>query len=265
MTPEMKDEMEIVSVPLTMLLGEKEYIDDERLDMNGFLDEVKSFTGKVGSASPPSYLYKEAIESNEDAFIVTLSEKLSGSYGSAVTGNNMAKENGNSGAHIFDSKSASAGETLVALKIFELLKAGFPKDRIIETVTRFISNMKTYFVLENYNNLQKNGRMSKVTGTIVQILSIKLIMGADGNGEIALFEKCRGVKQMLAKLVSLIERSGKETQNENLVIAHCNNSPLVEQLSTMIKERFNFKKIYIVPTGGLSSIYTDDKGIVLAF
>ena len=90
-------------------------------------------------------------------------------------------------------------------------------------------------------------------------------MGADGNGEIALFEKCRSVKHMIEQLISYIDRSGKDTQNENLVISHCNNHPLAEHLSALILKRFHFKKIYIVPTGGLSSMYADDKGIIMAF
>lgn len=265
MTSELKNEMGIVSVPLTMTLGSVEYRDDELLDMDVFVDSVKQFTGKTGSASPSPFLYQEAIESSENAYIVTLSGKLSGSYNNAVIGNNEATENGKGAACIFDSKSASAGETLIAIKLYELIKAGIPKERIIETVHHFIDRMKTYFVLENYDNLQKNGRLSKVTGTLIQMLNIKLIMGADGNGEIALFEKCRGIKQMTRQLLSLIESSGKETQNENLVISHCNNYSLAEQLTALINDRFNFKKIYVVPTGGLSSLYADDKGIVLAF
>ena len=125
--------------------------------------------------------------------------------------------------------------------------------------------MKTYCAFENYDNLHKNGRLSKITGSIIQILNIRLIMGADGNGEFALFEKCRGMKHMIQQLISLIETSGKETENENLVISHCNNPTLAEQLRALITERFRFKKIYVIPTGGLSSLYADNKGIVMAF
>lgn len=264
-TTEMKNEMGIISVPLTMMLGDKEFRDDETLNINSFIELVKQFPGKTGSASPAPFLYQDAIKKAENAYVITLSGKLSGSYSNAVIGNNEAVENGSISASIFDSKSASAGETLIAIKLYELIATDIPKEQINKTLHRFIDDMKTYFVLENYDNLLKNGRLNKVTGSLIQILNIKLIMGADGNGEIALFEKCRGTKRMLQQLLSLIERSGKETQNENLVISHCNNPSLAEELRTLITERFNFKRIYVVPTGGLSSLYTDDKGIVLAF
>jgi len=265
LTEGMKKEMGVVSIPLTMTLGNKDFCDDEHLDLNGFLSEMKTFTGKPHSSAPSPFLYQEAIETAGDSFIVTLSNKLSASYSNAVLGKSTAIENSNSRAHIFDSKSAVAGETLIVIKLHELIKNGISKEKIIETTNSFIDNMKTYFVLENYDNLQKNGRLSKITGSLISFLNIKLIMGADGNGEIALFEKCRSAKHMIEQLISYIDKSGKETQDENLVISHCNNHPLAEHISALILKRFQFKKIYIVPTGGLSSMYADDKGIIMAF
>lgn len=264
-TPEMKNEMGITTVPLSMLLGPKEFIDDQHLDMDVFMDEMEAFSGKPSSASPPPFLYQRAIEASEDSYVVTLSSKLSGSYNNAVVGHNQAKENSRVTAHIFDSQSAAAGETLIVIKLHELIKAGLSRQSIIETTNRFIENMKTYFVLENYGNLQKNGRLGKIKGSLIQLLNIKLIMGADGNGEIALFEKCRGTKQMIQQLLSLIESSGREPKNQDLVITHCNNLNFAEHLKTLINERFRFRKIHIIPAGGLTSLYADNKGIVLAF
>lgn len=265
LTSEMINDMGVISVPLTMMIGDTEFLDDETLNMQKFMDTMKHSTGKNGSAAPAPYLYQQAIEKSEKPFIITLSSKLSASYANAVLGCEAATEYGNDAACVLDSKSASAGETLIAIKIYELLKAGINKERIVEIIHKFISEMKTYFVLENYDNLQKNGRLSKLTGKIIQILNIKLIMGADGNGEIALFEKCRGVKRMISHLISLIETSGKDTRDENIVISHCNNPGLAAQLSALIKEKFHFKKIYIIPTGGLSSLYADDQGIIMSF
>ncbi|MDR1321673.1 MAG: DegV family protein [Gracilibacteraceae bacterium] len=265
MTPEMKDRMNVVAVPLTMTVDGVEYRDDERLDLRDFMDKLKRFMGKAGSASPSPFLYQKAIEDSDNAYVVTLSGKLSGSHSNAVLGNDAASENGKGAACVFDSKSASAGETLIAIKIHDLIKSGMPQDGIIDTVHRFIDGMKTYFVLENYDNLRKNGRLSRVAGTLAHILDIKLIMGSDGNGEIALFDKCRGINKMTRRMINLIADSGKETENENIVISHCNNHGLADQLTSFIKERFHFKTVYVVPMGGLSSLYADDKGVILAF
>lgn len=266
-TAQMKERLGITSVPLTMLLGTREFVDDDTLDINDFMIQMKACTEKVGSAAPSPALYQEAIEAAkaETAFVVTLSSQLSASYSSSVIGRSYTEETNTGDVHIFDSKSASAGETLIAIKIHQLIAAGNTKEQIIGAVKKFIDNMKTYFVLENYDNLLKNGRLGKIKGKFIQILGIKLIMGSDGEGNIALYEKPRGVRQMIRKMLALIEKSEKNTEGQDLVISHCNNPELAERLSTEIKERFHFKEVVVIPTGGLSSLYADDKGIVLAF
>lgn len=265
MTPTLKERLGITQIPLTMRLGNKEFTDDDTLDLESFMSEMKACDTKAGSASPAPYLYQEAIEKAGQSFVVTLSGKLSGSYNNALMGKNFAQESVDASSHVFDSKSASAGEALIAIKLRELIQSGMTEQNIIQTTNRFIDDMKTYFVLENYDNLRKNGRMSKVTETLANILNIKLLMGSDGDGNIALFAKPLGINHMLDKLLSLIKDSGKKTDGENIVISHCNNQGLAHQLAEAIRQRYSFKEIFVIPTGGLSSLYTDDKGIVMTF
>jgi len=265
LTPELKEQLGAVSIPMTLRLGQKEFVDDENLDLPEFMTEMMACTEHASSASPPPMSFKEAIEAAERSFIVTISSQLSGSYANAELGKAMAEEDGFVDVHVFDSKSASAGETLVAIKLREMLANGIPKDQIIKTINTFIENMKTYFVLERYENLIKNGRLNKITGKIVNILNIKLIMGSDGNGSIILHAKPRGTTQMLEKLNMLIKSSNRPTNGERLIICHCNNLPLAQQLSASITKLFNFKEIIIIPTRGAISLYADDKGIVMAF
>ncbi len=265
MTPKLAGRLGTTSVPLTMRLGNKEFTDDAALDLPGFMAEMKACKEKVGSASPSPVSYQEAMEAAGHSFVVTLSSQLSGSYASAELGKTHAEESSGADTHVFDSKSASAGEVLVAVKIREMLSNGLPKEQIISAVNAFIDGMKTYFVLERYDNLLKNGRLNRITEKIISILHIKLVMGSDGNGNIALYAKPRGTKQMLDKLVALIKSSEKPTSGESMVISHCNNPSLAEQLKNAVKQHFDFKEIFIVPTGGISSLYADDKGIVMAF
>lgn len=252
-------------VPLTLTLGEKEYIDDEELDMPRFMADMKACKHRVGSAAPAPFLYRQAMDEEGNAFVVTLSEKLSASYNNALIGKNMADDDSASDVHVIDSKSASAGETLVAIKLWELIGQGLHADKIVNKITEFIKSMKTYFVLENYDNLIKSGRISKVTSTIAGILNIRLVMGSDGDGSICLTSKVRGAGEVIDKLLSLIKDSGRKIEGENFVISHCNNPELASNLSDAVCKQFNFKEVFVVPTGGLSSLYADNKGIIMAF
>lgn len=263
-TPALSKDNGIITVSLTLTLGDRNILDDDNLDMPRFMEDMKNCKDRIGSAAPSPGRFKEAFIKAHPAYAVTLSSNLSGSYASAMVGKEMAQEEG-ADVHVFDSKSASAGEVLIALKIGELLRSGIQKSTIIDLVEDFINQMKTYFVIENIDNLLKNGRIGKITGKIISILNIKPIMGADEDGNIALFAHARGEQQIVEKLVGTIEKSNRDIEGESVVIAHCDNPGFAEKLKQAIKLKYRVKDIFVVPTRGISSVYANDKGVVMAF
>jgi DegV family protein with EDD domain len=264
MTPELRSKMELVSVPLTVNIGSGSYVDDETLDLADMMKKMKAEEGHIGSACPSPALFKDAFLKARNCFAVTISANLSGTYQSAMLGKSMAEEAG-ADVHVFDSKSACAGEVLLVHKLHHLINEGLHKTQIISQADDFIKKMKTYFVLDNLDNLVKNGRMNKIAGKLANILGIKPLLGADCDGNIAFFSYSRSEKQTIEKLTETIEKSGKSTEGESLVISHCNNPNLAEKLKNTIVNRFRFLNIVIVPTGGISTVYANDKGIVIAF
>jgi len=263
-TGEILPDMNLVKVPLNLMLGEREIVDDEGLNLSDFMEDMKNCNEKIGSSAPAPYLYSQAYEQAESSFVVTLSSRLSSSYSSAILGQQML-DNENHEVYVFDSKSASAGEALLALKIREFIVAGMSRDEIIEKGEAFIKRMKTYFVLDNIDNLMKNGRLSKIKGRLINMLNIKPLLGSDGDGQIVSYANCKGTAKIIKKMVETIELSGIETSGETLVISHCNNIELATRLKMAIEESYQFKQIYVIATGGLSSLYANDKGIVMAF
>jgi len=259
MTPEMEESFGIVTVPLHLRLGQKEYMDDANLNLAAFMEEMAACKEKVGTAAVSPGAFVDAM--TQDSFVVTVSAALSATYANAM----LAAEDVPADIHVFDSKTASAGGTLIALKVRELVSKGLPKQQIIEAANNFIEGTKTYLVLERFENLVKNGRLGALKGRLASVLNVKLLLGSNGKGEIVLHAKARGTKAMLDKMISFISTSGRDTAGENAVISHCNNQSLAEQLAGMIRQRFDFKEIFIVPTRGTSSLYADNKGIIIAF
>ena len=265
MTPELKVEMDITIVPLTLMLGDESYVDNEALSLPEFMQNMKNCKEHIGSACPSPATFSECFEEKKTAFAVTLSSNLSSSNASAKLGAMMAKDERNADAYVFDSKSASAGEVLIVYKLRQFIDKGLYKSEIIRHVENFIDNMKTYVVLDNVENLMKNGRLNKVVGKLITAMSIKPLMCADKNGELALFSHARGEKEIIEKMSSTTPKSGKNTTGESMVITHCNNLSLAEKLREAIHKRYDFKNILLVPTRGISSLYASDKGIVMAF
>ena len=94
----------------------------------------------------------EAFDCGADhVYGVTLSSQLSGSYNSAELGKKLyIEEKGDKKIHIFDSKSASVGETLVGMKIQECEEAGLSFEEVIEKVESFIAEKNTAAVYYDF-------------------------------------------------------------------------------------------------------------------
>ena len=122
----------------------------------------------------------------EHIYVVTLSDKLSGSYNSAVLAANLYHEEyGNQKQiYVFNSKSASIGQTLIGMKVQELEEAGSSFDKVIEKTEEYIASENTFFVLETLETLRKAGRLSGIKAFVANTLNIKPVMGSTDEGEI---------------------------------------------------------------------------------
>lgn len=260
-----EEQLNIELVPFKLRLGEKTYVDDEKLDPLEFIKDMIEYGGVAKSSCPSPQDFVEKFKGEEDSFVVTISSKLSGTFNAAKLAKKLyIDEFGEKFIHIFDSKSATIGETLVSLKLDELFRQNLSNEVIVEMIEKYIENMKTFFISESLDNLIKNGRIPKWKGKMASLFNIKPIMCAV-DGEIELHKKVRGTARAYKELVKVIQEKATDMENKVLGIAHVNNLKRAESLKKKIEEVCNFKDIVIVQTKGLSSLYTDNKGIVIAF
>lgn len=266
LTEEMKKELDIDLVPFTITIDGKEYLDDENIDLRQMIDDMNKSKEAVQTACPAPGAFLQAFEGHENIFVVTISSNLSGAYNSAMLARDMALEKDpDKLIHVFDSESASAGETLVALKIKEEIDKGISREEIIKNVDTYIGEIQTFFILESLNNLIKNGRISRTSGLIANVLNFKPIMSDDGSGSIVLFEKVRGQNRAFNRLVDAISEKGLPSEGRKLAITHVDALERAEKLKRAIEEKYNFEEILIVQTAGLCSAYADDGGIVMVY
>lgn len=266
LSEELKKSVDIKLVPLTIHIDDKVYVDDRDLDTNELLRVMSASHSAPQTASPSPGDFIKEYEDAENVFVVTLSSMLSSTHNHAVMAKKMVLEElPNKFIHVFDSLSASVGETLVSLKILETLNNEQDPPKIVEKVNEYIKNMKTFFVLESLENLIKAGRMSSLKGKIASLLSIKPIMRGTENGEIALVESVRGSKKALKRLVEVIGEQGVKLEDKILGIAHCNCLEKALKFKEEVQQRYRFKDIIIVDTAGISTVYANDGGLIIAF
>ena len=270
LSPELLKKTQARVAPLTITIDDTHYVDDGTVDIPPYLAAMKASKNPVRSACPSPDLYAEDIKAaDDDCFIITLSAKLSGSHNAAVLGVQLAEEDmPEKKVHVFDSESASAGETYLALMIHDLIAAGKSFEQIVETVEEKIRSMHTLFVLDSLDNLVKNGRISKTVALLANELSIRLLMSDDGHGAIKNISKARGIKGALTQMVETCRKhtEGLAAASQRLVISYCNCPERARQVRDMIREKCPaIGEIVMTPTSALSSMYANDGGVVIAY
>ena len=262
---ELKHDPRYEIVPLTLIVGDSyERLDDDGFDQKEFLRAVAECPVSPRSACPSPEKYMEAYRTDADhVYVVTLSSKLSGSYNSAVLGKNLYHETyGEKQIYVVDSRSASCGETQIAMQIARWEDEGMGYEEITEKIEKFTDGMHTYFVLDNLDTLRKNGRLSGVKALVASTLSIKPVMAGD-QGSIVQLGQSVGIKKALAKMVDYVVRDVVDAEKKCLMIPHCNNPERANSVKEQILSKVKFKDVLIMDTAGISSMYANDGGVIV--
>ncbi|MGO5051934.1 DegV family protein [Lachnospiraceae bacterium LCP25S3_G4] len=265
LTDEMKQDGHFETASLMIQVDDFQIIDDVTFNQADFLRKVAASPNCPKSSCPSPEKYMEGYHCEaENIYVVTLSAELSGSYNSAVLGKNLYHEEyGEKNIYVFNSRSASTGETLIALKIKECEDAGMNFDDIISTVEQYIDSQTTYFVLESLEALRKNGRLTGLKSVVASALNIKPVMSATNQGVIIQLGQARGVKKALTKMVAHIVEDAVRPEEKILAISHCNCKERAESVKEMIVEQLKVKAVIINDTAGISSLYASDGGIIV--
>jgi len=263
---EYKKDARFQTIPLGLQVGDWHIMDDENFNQAEFLQKVASTPECPKSSCPSPEKFMESYQTDaERVYGVTLTAKLSGSYNSAMLGKNLYEETyGEKKIHIVDSKSASCGETQIALKAMELEESGqYTFEEIVEKLETYRDELETYFVLDNLDFLKKNGRLTGLKALAATTLNIKPILKAI-DGEIAQAGQAVGVKKALAKMSEMIVEKMKKTGHDVMVISHCNNLQRAETVRDLILKKTDLiKKVIIQDTAGVASLYAADGGVIV--
>ena len=266
LTDEMKKSGIYKTASLSMEVDGVHIQDDESFDQADFLKRVaeSSECPKSSCPSPEKYMELYHCEA-ERVYAVTLSAELSGSHNSAELGRKLyEEESGRKQIHVFNSRSASVGESLIALKIQECEEKGMSFEEVVATVEHYISGQHTFFVLENLETLRKNGRLSKVKALVASALKIKPVMGSTDEGTICQLDQARGMNRALIKMVEQVIEKTADSADKVLAISHCNCPARAQVLKEAFQERMKLAKVVVLDTAGVSSMYANDGGVIVA-
>lgn len=266
LTEELKKDEHIKLVPLTLEVDGTIFEDDETFDQAAFIQAVNASSNCPKSSCPAPEAYMSQFDCEGDVYVVTLSANLSGSYNSAELAKRLyLEENPEKNIEIINSCSASVGQTLIVMKIKELVESGKPFKEVVSLARKYRDELKTKFVLESLETLRKNGRLSNIKAILASALNIKPVMGSTDEGDIIKVDQTRGIKKALKLMADIIEKDAFDVTNRILGIAHCNNYERAVFVKDEIMSRLPFKDYIITGTAGVSTLYANDGGIIVSY
>ena len=262
-----KDGIDFSVVPLKIIVGDHEFIDDETLNTKVLINAMKEYKEASSSACPSPEDFAAELRKNDENYVIAMTSSLSGTYNSArVAADMVLEEDSSKKIRLFDSLATSTSMILMIMKLRDMIKAGtMDFEAICDKLSEYQKSLTLVFLLQDLSNLVKTGRMSKVAGVVASKLSIMPIARATDQGKIEIVEKTRGIKKALSAMANMVSEKAMTHHDFPMVISHCNNLSQAEILRDLLEKRFNLKEIYIFPMHGLTSYYANDKGLIMSF
>lgn len=264
---DLKTKEEFVLVPLTMNIMGEELVADYSLDSDSLLEKIKASPECPKTACPAPGVYLSLFEEYKDKriYVVTVSDKLSGSYNSAKMAKDMFLDDyEDAKVEIFNSLSASAGQGLIAELIRKLEEENKTFEEVVEKTNELINNIHTIFVLEDLTFLEKNGRLTGVAKIVSKTLHICPILEGP-NGEIKMKDKAIGPVRAINKMIDIIEEDLKNNNVKTLQISHCAIKDRAEKIKDKLLENHPDLEIIVSETGPCATLYAGYKGIVISY
>jgi len=247
-------------VPLSINVGEKIFVDDNNVNVDEMLKAMHASKVKSTTACPSSEYFKKTYEEAENVICITMTSKLSGTYNAAYLGSSDC----NSKVHVVDSKATGGVMRLLVDRAYELIKQDMSFEDICNNLEEYKENLNLFFILDTFENLVKNGRMSKLVAFVAGALYIKPLCIAK-DGVIEIYEKPRTMKGSLNRLVESISIKCNDTKDKKCIIGHCKCEDTAKYLKEEIEKKYNFKEVIITEMKGLCSFYALEKGIIVSF
>lgn len=203
LTPDIKKLVSIV--PLTVRFGEEEYIDGVTINHKTFYEKlIESDVLPTTSQATPSAFEDEfqKLGENEEAVVITISSKLSGTYQSAVIAADSYPN-----VYVVDSGSAAMGSGILCELALKLADSGLGAKEIAEVLQKEKENIVLVALVDTLEYLKKGGRISKTVAVAGAMLNIKPVISID-KGEIKILGKARGSKMGNNLLIEEIAKAG---------------------------------------------------------
>jgi DegV family protein with EDD domain len=214
-------EHDIRVVPLYVHFGTQQFREGVELSNEEFYVRLRE-APELPSTSQPSAgefheVFKELADQGHQVLAMTISNKLSGTWNSAMTAKEMLPE---ADITVFDSLSTSVGLYLMLNAALESIQNGASLQEVVERLEGIREKMQVLFVVDTLEYLAKGGRIGNAKAFLGTLLKVKPILMLQ-DGAIEPLEQVRSKRKAEARLLDLIaERLGDGASQARVAVTH---------------------------------------------
>lgn len=257
------ENIDYTAVPITVTLDDRHIRDEKDIDIPDFVAEMYAADASA-TACPSAGMWEEAFQDADEAYAVTITGSLSGSYNSALMGKDLFEEE-HPGAKVLvvDSRTAGPEQRMITEKLAELMNSSLTMEEIEKEILRYRSHTHILFSLQSFSNFSKNGRVSPMIAKTAQMLGIRIVAYGSEEGKIEVAKTAHGAKKMLSVLFSEMKKMG--FNGKRVIIGHCMNPDAAKGIRDKILAEFPFCDITVQSLGALCCYYAEKGGLLVGF
>lgn len=261
-----KERYDVGVVPLSVLFGAEEYKDGVDLSVVDFWEKLETAEELPATNQANPHDFAEAFEPYvKDGWTILyigISAKLSGTLQSAFLAKDLL---GSENIHIFDSKSASIGESLLVIKAGELLQQGHSLEKVWQELEKARAESGAYFTIDSLTHLVKGGRLTMTQGLVGTMLKIKPILKVTEEGTIEVEDKVRSMKKALQTMVAKAKERNLDFSTRRVAIIHSYGATAVTELRELVQQELQPQEIVESLIGPTVGTHAGPGGLALFF
>ncbi len=249
---ELMEKSDVHIIPMMFILDGKEYLNTP---LKAQLPETE-FYAKVRNGSMPTTSqiniedFKEHatpyLDKGIDVLHVGFSSALSGTYNSCrLAAEELRESYPDRKIIVVDSLCASLGEGLIVFLAAMKQQQGATIEEVAQYIEDNKLNIAHWFTVDDLNHLYRGGRVSKLSAVAGTLLGVKPILNVSNEGKLTAKDKVRGRAKSIDYLVDKVVQNATSPKDNYLFVSHGDCIEDCEYFVEKVKERVNFKGIYI--------------------
>lgn len=247
------DRHRIAMVPLQVTFGDTTYQDRLGLKPEEFYRLLRA-TRQLPTTSQPTpgdfvRVFRSATVEADEVVAVLLSSGVSGTF---QAGQAAVKAGNLTNVRLVDSRSASLGLGMLALRAVELAESGWGAKAIVTELERIRARSGLFLTVDTYENLLRSGRVSRGKAWLAGMLDVKPILSLDGAGRIIPVDRVRGRESLVARVLQLVDRAlTPRPKALRFGIVHAEAPEVAERLRTALVAAYRPRDCFVALATGV--------------